>query len=315
VSEYGKLCAKFPEKAREVRSGAFNTVQAGQRITIESTAEGQAGHFYELTQKAQQKTDAGTPLTALDFKFHFAPWWTSEEYVLHEDVTITTEFAAYFEDLEVKHKVFLTDAQKAWYVKKEEQQGEDMKREYPSTPQEAFEASIEGAYFGTEMRKMFWQDHGFERRAIDYYENSGEGFNHYAAVLNRKGYNYSRHYMPHDADQRSLTDIADTRKMHAERTGIKPIEVLKRIDTEQSGIDASRAFLAKVWMDEERCSRLIACLDNYRKAWDDKLGQFKSYALHDEFSHGYKSFESAAIRPEKSGSGAMDLNRLKRGIV
>ena len=346
VSEYGKLCAKFPEKAREVRSGAFNTVQAGQRITIESTAEGQAGHFYELTQKAQQKTDAGTPLTALDFKFHFAPWWTSEEYVLHEDVTITTEFAAYFEDLEVKHKVFLTDAQKAWYVKKEEQQGEDMKREYPSTPQEAFEASIEGAYFGTEMRKMrkegricripimdapvyttwdlglndsmtitFWQDHGFERRAIDYYENSGEGFNHYAAVLNRKGYNYSRHYMPHDADQRSLTDIADTRKMHAERTGIKPIEVLKRIDTEQSGIDASRAFIAKVWMDEERCSRLIACLDNYRKAWDDKLGQFKSYALHDEFSHGYKSFESAAIRPDRVATGAMDLSRLKRGVV
>jgi len=346
VSEYGKLCAKYPEKAREVRSGAFNTVQAGQRITIESTAEGQAGHFYELTQLAQKMADAGTPLTALDFKFHFAPWWTSAEYVLHEHVLITTESAAYFEDLQVKHGIHLSDAQKAWYVKKAEQQGDDMKREYPSTPQEAFEASIEGAYFATEMRKLrregricripildapvyttwdlglndsmtitFWQDHGFERRAIDYYENSGEGFNHYAAVLNRKGYNYSRHYMPHDADQRSLTEVADTRRMHAERAGIRPIEVLKRIDTEQSGIDASRSFLAKVWLDEERCSRLIACLDNYRKAWDDKLGQFKSYALHDEFSHGYKSFESAAIKPERSGVGALDLNRLKRGIV
>jgi hypothetical protein len=27
VSEYGKICAKFPEKAREVRSGALNTVE------------------------------------------------------------------------------------------------------------------------------------------------------------------------------------------------------------------------------------------------------------------------------------------------
>jgi hypothetical protein len=26
VSEYGKICAKFPDKAREVRSGALNTV-------------------------------------------------------------------------------------------------------------------------------------------------------------------------------------------------------------------------------------------------------------------------------------------------
>lgn len=346
VSEYGKLCAKFPEKAKEVKSGAFNTVQAGQRIVVESTAEGQAGHFYELTQIAQRKQASEQPLTPLDFKFHFAPWWTSEEYVLHDQVTITAEMQEYFEKLEAEDGITLLPEQKAWYVKKEEQQGDEMKREFPSTPKEAFEASIEGAYFAKEMLKMrrekricripimdapvyttwdlglndsmtitFWQDHGFERRAIDYYENSGEGFAHYAAVLNRKGYNYSRHYMPHDADQRSLTDVAESRRTHAERAGIKPIDVLKRIETEQSGIDASRAFLAQVWIDEVRCARLIACLDNYRKAWDDKLGVFKSYALHDEFSHGYKSFESAAIRPTASGAGKLDLGRLTRGIV
>jgi hypothetical protein len=52
-----------------------------------------------------------------------------------------------------------------------------------------------------------------------------------------------------------------------------------------------------VYIDEERCARLIACLDNYRREWNDKLGVFKDDPLHDEFSHGYKSFESAAIRP------------------
>ena len=55
VSEYGKLCAKFPEKAREVRTGALNTVQAGQVVFIESTAEGQEGHFFEVCQTAQSK--------------------------------------------------------------------------------------------------------------------------------------------------------------------------------------------------------------------------------------------------------------------
>lgn len=346
VSEYGKLCAKFPEKAKEVKSGAFNTVQAGQRIVVESTAEGQAGHFYELTQIAQRMAASEKPLTPLDFKFHFAPWWTSDEYVLSDDVVITTDMQEYFEKLKAEDGITLLPEQKAWYVKKAEQQGDEMKREFPSTPKEAFEASIEGAYFAKEMLRVrkegricripimdapvyttwdlglndsmtitFWQDHGFERRAIDYYENSGEGFAHYAGVLARKGYNYSRHYMPHDADQRSMTEVADTRRTHAERAGLKPIEVLKRIDSEQSGIDASRAFLSQVWFDEVRCARLIACMDNYRKAWDDKLGVYKSYALHDEFSHGYKSFESAAIRPAASGGGKLDLGRLTRGIV
>lgn len=345
VSEYGKLCAKFPEKAKEVKSGAFNTVQAGQSITVESTAEGQAGHFFELTQAARKKLEAGSELTPLDFKFHFYPWWTSPEYQLDADVTETSELTKYFDELRDKHNINLTREQRAWYIKKHEQQGEDMKREYPSTADEAFEASIEGAYFKNEMAKMrregricripimdapvyttwdlglndmmtitFWQDHGFERRAIDYYENSGEGFGHYAKVLTDRGYNYSRHYMPHDAEQRALTDVAEPRRVHAERAGIKPIEVLKRIETEQAGIDASRAFLASVYIDESRCARLIQCMDNYRKAWDDKLGVFKSYALHDEFSHGYKSFESAAIRPVEAKSlGKIDYT--SRGIV
>ena len=30
ISEYGQVCARFPEKAREIRTGALNTVQAGQ---------------------------------------------------------------------------------------------------------------------------------------------------------------------------------------------------------------------------------------------------------------------------------------------
>lgn len=328
VSEYGKLCAKFPEKAREVKSGAFNTVQAGQRITVESTAEGHAGHFYELTSAARKKQQSGSDLTPLDFKFHFAPWYTSPEYVLDGNVEETREMQDYFTKLE-EQGIALTRQQRAWYVKKAEQQDEDMKREYPSTADEAFEASVEGAYFSRQMAQMraqgricripvldapvyttwdlgyndmmaicFWQDVGMERRLIDYYENSGEGFGHYAGVLQSKGYNYARHWMPHDADHHMLNVVATTRKEEANKAGIGPIEVLPRIDDELTGIDASRAFLPSVYIDSERCDRLIQCLDNYRKEWDDKLGTWKSRPRHDEFSHGYKSFESAAIRPQ-----------------
>ena len=344
VSEYGKLCAKFPEKAREVKSGAFNTVQVGQSITVESTAEGHAGHFYEITKAAQDRLKEGRTLTELDFKFHFAPWFTSPEYVLYGEVVETTAQREYFEKLQALSGVSLTGPQRAWYVKKAEQQGGDMKREYPSTPEEAFEASIEGSYFASEMTKMreqgricripilnkpvdvswdlgvgdamaltFWQWLGPERRAIDYYENSGEGFEHYARVLHEKRYIYGRHKFPHDGDQRSLGLVAKTKKQWAEEAGIEPIDIVPRIATEAAGIEAARAFLPGVWIDEERCARLISCLDNYRKEWDDKLATWKATARHDEFSHGYKSFETAAVAPTSIKTAK--INYSAKGIV
>ena len=88
VCEYGKLCAQFPEKAREVRTGALNTIQAGQVVFIESTAEGQEGHFYELARRRRAKQRMGTPLTPLDFKFGFFPWWKEPGYELDQVVTV-----------------------------------------------------------------------------------------------------------------------------------------------------------------------------------------------------------------------------------
>ena len=102
--------------------------------------------------------------------------------------------------------------------------------------------------------------------------------------------------MPHDANQRRLGAQAKTGKQHAEEAGIKPVDVLPRIATEADGVEASRSFLAQCWFDEARCARLISCLDSYRKEWDDKNGVWKDKPVHDEYSHGYKSFEAAAIR-------------------
>jgi hypothetical protein len=351
VSEYGKLCAKFPEKAREVKSGAFNTVAVGQQIVVESTAEGHAGHFYEMTKAAQDKEAQGESLTPLDFKFHFAPWFTSPEYVIEDEVVETNAFSDYFTKIEPYVVSVLgrplSRQQRAWYTKKSEQQGEDMKREYPSTPEEAFEASIEGAYFATEMRKMreqgricripilnkpvdvYWdlgvgdamaltfkQQLGAEERIIDYYEMSGEGFEHFARVLNDKQYIYGQHYFPHDADQRSLGLVAKTKKEWAEEAGIKPVAVVPRIATESAGIEASRALLPSVWIDEVRCARLIQCLDNYRKDWDDKMGTWKATARHDEFSHGYKSFETAAVAVRNHASSKkLPMSTMARRVV
>lgn len=235
ISEYGKLCAKYPEKANEVRTGALNTIQAGQVAFIESTAEGQEGHFFDLCERAQAQERIGATLTPLDFKFHFFPWWKQEEYQLDPaGVVIPSELAAYFVKLS-DQGIILTAAQKAWYVKKAEQQGADMNREFPSTPKEAFEASIEGAYYGELIAKAeaqgrvgifkahdgykvntawdigvgdlntiwFFQVTPSRIRLVGYLSGSGEGMPYYLQNMQRlaqeRGWEYGHHYLPHDA--------------------------------------------------------------------------------------------------------------------
>lgn len=331
VSEYGKLCAKFPEKAQEVKSGAFNTVHVGQKIVVESTAEGQEGHFFDLCQDAQRLEQQGTKLTDLDFKFHFSPWWTSPEYTLPSDVVITSEWAMYFDRL-ASLGIELSRGQKAWYIKKSQQQGDAMKREFPSTPEEAFEASVEGAYLATQMAQVrkegricripvlsapvdtFWdlgvnddmviwfrQTAGLQHRFVDYYANSGEGLEHYARILAEKaqerGWNYGTHHLPHDGAARRLGLNTDSVEKMANSIGIKPTFIVPVVANDNAGIEASRRYIRQCWFDEEHTAEGIKCLDNFRKEWDDARGVYRNKYRHDSASHGYKAFETAARAP------------------
>ena len=55
-------------------------------------------------------------------------------------------------------------------------------------------------------------------------------------------------------------------------------------------------------------------LENYRKEWDEKLSTWKATARHDEFSHGYKSFETAAVGSRRPPA-VQKIAYSNRGIV
>jgi hypothetical protein len=140
VSEYGKICAKYPEKAREIKSGALNAVPIEADADFESTAEGMDGDFYKMVTKAQLIDDKD--LSPLDFKLHFFSWWQASEYRLNPvGIKIPDELQDYFATLEADHGIKLDVEQRAWYFKKSEEQDQDMHQEYPSFPEEAFMAS------------------------------------------------------------------------------------------------------------------------------------------------------------------------------
>ncbi|MCM5210417.1 terminase, partial [Escherichia coli] len=51
---------------------------------------------------------------------------------------LSREKMTYFSAVEKAMNITLTDEQKQWYINKETEQREEMKQEFPSTPQEAF---------------------------------------------------------------------------------------------------------------------------------------------------------------------------------
>lgn len=350
VSELGKMAAHYPEKAREVKTGALPAAENAQVIIVESTAEGQEGLFYDTCKTAQDNSRQRKTLTRKDWRFHFHPWWDDESRRMSDShLVITPRMFEYFRKLETKHGIKLDDAQKAWYLVTEAQLGTDMLREHPSTPDEAFQASIEGAYLSTQMAELrerggicqvpaedgiavhtwwdlgmddansivFSQDVGREVHIIDYYENSGEGLPHYKRILDEKaeefGWIYGQHTAPFDIKVREWGPNK-TRWQQAAEAGLvfRDPRMVKRCQSNSErgdGIEASRKFISLCWFAEDSCERLISCLDNYRKEWNEILGKWNDKPLHNWASHGYKAFELLSMNHQLASPAGTRVQR------
>lgn len=291
VSEYGPMCAFYPQRASEVKSGALNTVSPDSIVTIESTAHGRIGDFYLMCQRSIQldkMVQAGTAaLTKLDYKFHFFAWYQDPINELDPaGVVFSDENIKYFDQLEAEHGIQLSPRKRSWYAKKAEEQGDKMKQEHPSTPEEAFEQAIEGAYYSRELGRVikegrylelpiipsvpvntFWdigmsdttciwfhQQLGPWHCFIDYYEMSGEQASHYAKQLVSKGYLYGKHYLPHDGVNTDWSATGNKTRVQILQDLLPgKVELVERIDNKQDQIDMVRQALARCRFDRARC--------------------------------------------------------------
>jgi hypothetical protein len=249
ISEFGKICAKAPDKAREVVTGSIPSVPKSGICVIESTAEGQEGKFYEYTQQAKAAQEMGKTLTPKDWRFHFFPWYEMPEYTLDAPgMVLTVPELKYITETEGKIGQRLTQGQWAWYFTtlRGDFQNEAplMWQEFPSYPDEAFQVSTEGCYYANQLAlartqgrivpqlpiesapvNTFWdigrgdmtsvwfhQRVGPENRFIRYYENSGEDLSHYVTELQKLGFVWGRFYLPHDAAHKRMGATPDTNK-------------------------------------------------------------------------------------------------------
>lgn len=162
ISELAKIANKFPEKARELKTGAFQAVSLQSNISIESTAEGASGLFYDIVMHSQALQEAGAQLTPLDFELIFLSWMEDPDcymeqspYIVNNKKHIVKELVNnYFPKLENQQNIVLSQGQKNWYIAKTIELGEDMKQEYPATIEEAFEQSVSGTILKTEYNSL-----------------------------------------------------------------------------------------------------------------------------------------------------------------
>lgn len=331
VSEFGKICAKFPDKAKEVKTGSIPAVPKSGIIIIESTAEGQEGEFYTMTQRAIRQAEAKTVPTVRDYRFHFFAWWEAPEYEMDPaGVTITDKDHEYFNRIEGETGMAINERKRAWYVATRnadfEENPEQMWQEFPSTPKEAFQVSTEGCYYATQLaatRKAgricripklelpvdtFWdvgnsdstaiwfkQKVGLEHRFLKYYEASGETLGHYAKYLQDTGYLMGKHFLPHDAAHKRLSDHNKSIKEMLEDLGVNNIEIVPRITDELTGIQMTRNAFSQCIFDEEGCADGLKRLQNFKKAWNPQTGNWKPTPRpNDPNAHGSDAFRQFA---------------------
>lgn len=151
----------------------------------------------------------------------------------------------------------------------------------------------------------FTQQVGNEIRFIDFYENEGEGLPHYIQVLQSKPYTYGDHVAPHDIEVRELTS-GKSRLEIAKSLGIR-FKVAPKLSFDD-GINAGRMIFSRCFFDEEKCKEGLLALKKYRKEWDEKRSVFKSYPVHDCFSHAADAFRYCAISIRNTPSNKRPTN-------
>lgn len=333
VTELADISKKYPKKVPDIVEGTFPAVPISGRIGVESTSQGASGEFYDMFMTAWewQKENPEKILSPYQWKAHFYNWtWDDEEMskisrpLEFYEMDQSEKFRAYA----IKHN--LSQIQITYYYNKWlslNKKWNALKREYPTTPKEAFEAVSEGTFYGETIGLMeergqigvipfdralkvhtVW-DLGvgknmkvgfFQRdtttntvRMVDHLEGEGsDGIPEMVMKVKKKNYVFGRHFGPHDLE---ATDIG---------TGKTRIESARLVDfnfmlvPEQSledGINAVSVWLDRLFVNRETCKKWITSMKSYSREWDEKRGMYKDEPLHDKHSHDADLSRYAAL--------------------
>lgn len=282
VSEWGPISAIDPERSNEIRSGAFPAARKGRRVVETTWYGGRSGDLWELVKPIMD----GNPNA--EGHIEFFPWH-NDPHAVRSDGEITKEIANYFAALSKDLGKQFTREQMLWYAAKKLEQGMYIKREYPSTLEEALSVPMPGSIYGALIDKLrgqkriqvfpadtqfpaytFWdigmsdfgciwlvQFVGRDILLLDYVSRTGKNAAWYVGWVREKerehGVTVRDNYMPHDAaarDKGTGKTYADT----AKDAGLEKIRIVHRTPDIWLGINELRSLLPRCYIHAVNCA-------------------------------------------------------------
>lgn len=132
---------------------------------------------------------------------------------------------------------------------------------------------------------------------VGYIENNNRDLVYYVTEIkkfcNRYNLVLKQHFIPHDGQKRDFNTGKNTQDFMREM-GEHSI-IVSRPASKENTIEAMRRMLYYTEFNKENTQRLIDCLSNYSKEFDDKMGTYKNKPLHNWASHGVDAYQTMTL--------------------
>jgi hypothetical protein len=324
ISEWSAIQFDNPSRSEEIKTGAMEAARRGIRVIESSWKGGKGGHVWDYVTLAFETEEHEK--SPEDWRMRFFPWWVDKRNVRNGNMSrIDEETHRYLDEKEQELEIKFTPQQRLWYYQAKRENGIFVKRENPTTVDECWSAPVEGAIYADLIERMrverkilpfdaskdigvstAWDLGSPQNTVVWYFQRLGRDLYDVIDVdvgldltteeriehMNRKGYRYDEHFIPHDgaADQRGGLSFQE----ELMRAGLEAVRVVPRTTDVEIGINAVRKMLPRCRFNTKLCNPGIDALSAYHAKVEEGQTYRSENIVHDWASHGADGFRTMA---------------------
>lgn len=317
ISEWGPIAATDPTRSREIRTGALPSARRGRRVVETTWYGGKGGDLWDLVRPILERDPNA------EGRVLFFPWYGDPACVKLTGA-VDAELEQYFREIGERLGRTFSPEQKRWYAAKKIEQGIFVKREYPTTLDEAMTAPIEGAIYGEAITRLraedaikrfpvdgtalvhtFWDEGspintvtwyvqfcGSEIRVIDCDADLDLTPVERVAHMLAKGYNYGHHFLTHAAQQTEKS--GKTFATQLVEAGLANVRIVPRTIDIWIGINELRQIMPRMLFRMPQCEGGVSALECYHTKRESSGGIVRNDPVHDWSSHAADALRTLA---------------------